>query len=276
MRPLYQFNIPDETEVIKRNRTITTYYALLYNQQPELFKWAGMASFASFHIGTKLKLWDWSKSGINNISFRDTKNKRIEDDFQIIRILNNKIFDEIGGLHLSFVQLNYDEFRSSLIHEKKHSLIVHAFDRLHYFRKRIRANNFSKSDIQHIWSANIDILWHEQSKVVQPYFDQLSSLFSRAMTLFASFDYNINHQKTDWKVASRFIFFMYFNGFNLIKNNGCVPSLVNLDHRWYWICNDLIKKWQKIESYDKRIMSEINFLSQLEDRKLTINHPDDY
>lgn len=75
-----------------------------------------MASFASFHIGEKLKLWNWNKSGIK--SFSETcqkKNQNIEDDFQIIRIINNRIFKEIGTLHLAFSQLDYSVFKDELI-----------------------------------------------------------------------------------------------------------------------------------------------------------------
>jgi len=89
----YSFNLPSEEQVIKRNRTITTYYAQLYENQPQLFKWAGMAAFASFHIGEKMKLWDWGKSGINSFTVTSRKNNlSIGDDFQVIRVINNRIF----------------------------------------------------------------------------------------------------------------------------------------------------------------------------------------
>lgn len=100
----YSFDLPPEEEVIKRNRTITTYYAQLYQKEPVLFKWAGMAAFASFHIGEKLQLWDWEDSGIKSFTFTCNKESRsLEDDFQIIRVLNNQIFKEIGFIHLALV-----------------------------------------------------------------------------------------------------------------------------------------------------------------------------
>jgi len=115
----YNFSLPPEDQVIKRNRTITTYYAQLYKQEPQLYKWAGMAAFASFHIGEKLQMWNWEDSG-------------------------------------------------------------------------------------------------------------------------------------------------------LIKENWSMPKVTNLQYRWYWIFNDLLKKWKIVEGNDNLIKSEINLLAKMEDRNLRI------
>jgi len=217
----YSFNLPPEVQVIKRNRTITTYYAQLYQNEPQLYKWAGIAAFASFHIGKKMQLWDWEKSGIK--SFAATckkKNRTLEDDFQVIRITNNKKILEIGWAHLSFCQMNFQLFKSLLLEQGKHQIIINAFEKLNKAREQLKLEGYSSTINKLIWEANTEILWHEQSEVVQPLFDKLSDFFSLAMTFFASFDYKINHHQTSWKIRSKFILFMLFKGFNLIKKNG--------------------------------------------------------
>ena len=91
--PSSLIKLPSKEQVLERNQTITSNYARIYESCPELFKWAAMASFASFHIGEKMKLWNWEASGIR--TFDDTclrKNRTIEDDFQVIRVLNNAIY----------------------------------------------------------------------------------------------------------------------------------------------------------------------------------------
>jgi hypothetical protein len=272
MNSIYSFNLPTEENVIARNRTITTYYAQLYKSEPALYKWAGMAAFASFHIGEKLKMWNWKKSGIKTISQTcRKKNRTLEDDFQVIRILNNKIFSEVGAAHLAFSQLDYELFHSQLIQTDKHPIIINAFEKLHHARLDIANGHLSEAIQDLIWEANTEILWHEQSQVVQPLFDKLSDLFSGAMTFVASFDYSINHRKTSWRLPSRFILFMMSGGFKLLRENHFVPSVTRLEHRWYWISKDLLKKWRKIERKAATIDAEIDFLSKLEQRNLRIS-----
>ncbi len=267
----YQFNLPPEESVIQRNRTITTYYAQLYQRAPHLYKWAGMAAFASFHIGEKLQLWDWQHTGIKTLSATCKKqNLTIEDDFQIIRIINNQIFAEIGGDHLGFRQMEFPQFKKQLVDRNRHPIIIAAFEKLHEANLQLESKGYTPTVQELIWEANTDILWHEQSEVVQPLFNKLSDLFSGAMTLFASFDYKINHHPTTWKAPSRFVLFMLFQGFHILKQEWQLPRVTKLQHRWHWILNDLLKKWKVVEANSTLIATEIDLLSKLEERNLIL------
>ncbi len=269
--PKYSFDLPPEENVIKRNRTITTYYAQLYQKEPQLYKWAGMAAFASYHVGEKMKMWNWDGSGIKPLSVTcNKKNRSLEDDFQIIRIINNKIFLEIGRLHLVFSQLDFPSFRSLLIREHKHDLIIRAFEELNEARVQLRRDGYSEAVNELVWKANTDLLWHEQSEVVQPLFDRLSDLFSQAMTLFATLDYKTNHQPTSRDTRSVFILYMLFNGLSSIRRKWLVPKVTNLEHRWCWISNSLLKKWRIVESDQDKVVKEMGFLTRMEDRNLVL------
>ncbi len=230
-----------------------------------------MAAFASFHIGEKLQLWDWESSGVKPFDkISKTSKKSIEFDFQIIRILNNKIFHEIGFDHLSFSQMEFSSFKALLQEKKKHNMIIDAFEKLNNIRNLLKSGQ-NPNKFQHIiWEANIKILWHEQSQVVQPLFDRLTTVFSGAMTLYASFDYKINHHQTKWYSKSKFLFFMLFKGFHLVKKNYFIPDVTNIKHRWFWIYNDIVKKWKKVEANKDYINTEINSLAKLEKRLLSI------
>ncbi|MDC7998662.1 DUF2515 family protein [Gilvibacter sediminis] len=267
-KPLYQFKLPPEEDVIRRNRTITAYYAKMYRSEPKLYKWAGMAAFASFHIGEKLKLWNWHKSGIKTFSETcQKKNRNIEDDFQIIRIINNRIFMEIGSLHLAFSQLDYSLFKEQLIESKKHKIIIEAFEKL----QKVKKDNYAKKSEELVWEANVEILYHEQSLVVQPMFNKLTSTFSSAMSLIASFDYTVNHKKTNWKLNSRFISFMLTKGFWVTKKQGYLPNVTNFKQRWFWITEDLLKKWQQIENKTNSVDEEIDYLLSFDNRAFIMN-----
>lgn len=166
--------------------------------------------------------------------------------------------------------MDFQIFRSLLIEKGKHQIIICAFYKLNDAREQLKIEGPSSAINEMIWKANSELLWYEQSEVVQPLFDKLSGLFSSIMTFFASFDYKINHHQTVWKTRSRFILFMLINGFSLIKNNRFIPEVTNLEQRWFWISNDLLKKWKIVESDRKLVASEIQLLSQFEDRKLVI------
>lgn len=219
-----------------------------------------MAAFASFHIGEKLKLWNWKKTGIK--TFTDTcqkKNRSIEDDFQVVRIINNRIFSEIGTLHLAFSQSNYDTFNRRLLQDNRHDIIIGAFSKLNSARKETSSETIEEL----IWEANTEILYHEQSLVVQPMFDKLSTTFSSAMSLIATFDYGVNHKETNWEHASRFISFMLRKGASVTRKYGYVPDVTNFEHRWFWITEDLMKKWRRVEMNILSVNEEIEYLSEL-------------
>ena len=46
--------LPDYEMVLIRNKTISANYAALYQRAPKLYKWAGMAAFASYQVGMVL------------------------------------------------------------------------------------------------------------------------------------------------------------------------------------------------------------------------------
>lgn len=227
-----------------------------------------MAAFASFHIGERLRLWRWQADEVSNFSLaEEEKSESLEDDFQIIRSINNKIFADLGWVHRAFNQAAYESFQSMLAKEKRHQLIINAFAKLHQAREGLKTEGPSHAVNDLIWQANSEILWHEQSRVVQPAFDKLSEFFQSAMTLFASFDYNINHRQTNWQTRSKFILFMLLRGLWFIRKDGFIPDVAKLHHRWYWITHDLLKKWRKAETKKRKrklIHKEIKFLAGLE------------
>jgi len=165
-----------------------------------------------------------------------------------LRIVNNTIFDDIGWVHLAFCKMDFSDFKSLLSQEVHYQKMLPAFEKLNDIKEMMKQGDHINLNQNLIWEANSDILWHEQAAVVQPLFDQLSSFFSRAMTFCASFDYKINQNTTNWKTHSRFILFMLFNGFDMVKKTWLIPEVTNLQHRWFWIENDLLEKWKIAEA----------------------------
>ena len=101
-------------------------------------------------------------------------------------------------------------------------------------------------------------------------FNKLTTTFASAMSFIASFDYTINHKKTNWKLTSRFISFMLLKGFSVTKKYGYFPVVTNFKQRWFWITEDLLNKWQQIEKNTTSVNEEIDYLSSLENRILNL------
>lgn len=256
--------LPLRDDVLERNKAITSEYSKMYRLNPKIYKWAGMAAFASFHMGEQMHTQDWKSSDIMNLE--ELCNKGInsqQENFQLIRIINNKIFNDIGWVHIAYCDERFEEFESMLSQEGNYDTILGAFQKLNRGRKLLDDRKYEKLGERLVWEANCDILWHEQADVVQPLFDQLSKVFSLGMTFCASFDYQINNTKTDWKTHSSFIFYMLFHGFDKVWKNGFVPDVTNLEHRWHWIDNKLLEIWKDTEGNKNGIMDKMEKLVRI-------------
>ena len=253
--------LPPSKNVIERNKAITGQYARMYERAPEIFKWAGMAAFASYHIGMSLIPFKWVDIGIVELpQALEQKEKGFRNDIQLIRLLNNHIFNDIGWVHLAYLDGGIDLLRSLFTDHPHYGAILSSFEKIERGRALIKTNEAAAEQL--IWEANSEILWHEQSAVVQPVFNKLGPAFARAMSFCATFDYKVSHIKTDWRTHSSFILFMLYNGFSKVRKTGFMPIVTNLDHRWHWIENRLLEIWKKTDKTDPQLTDK---LKQLED-----------
>ena len=257
-------DLPSTDQVIARNKAISATYAKIYQSAPHLFKWAGMAAFASYHIGMSLIPFKWTNLEIIDLPTAiERQNNGFKNDIQLIRLLNNKIFDDIAWIHVAYAQEGLANLKKILAGNKHYQPILSAFEQIHEGEQMLKIIGQEAAGAQLIWKANAQILWHEQAAVVQPIFNKLGDAFARAMTLCASFDYKISHTRTDWRTHSSFIIYMLFYGFPLVKTTGFMPIVTNLEHRWHWIENRLLNIWQETDRHDPNLMQKIEKLTTL-------------
>ena len=257
-------DLPSTEQVIVRNKAISATYAKIYQGAPHLFKWAGMAAFASYHIGLSLIPFKWANLEIIDLStaIRE-QNNGFKNDIQLIRLLNNRIFNDIGWIHVAYAQEGLANLRKILSGNEHYQPILTAFEQIHEGEKMLKDIDKKEKGEQLIWEANAQILWHEQAAVVQPVFNKLGDAFARAMSICASFDYKISHTRTDWRTHSSFIMYMLFNGFPLVRTTGFMPIVTNLEHRWHWIENRLLNIWKDTDKHDPKLVQKIEKLTTL-------------
>lgn len=245
----YEGLLPAETEVIARNKAITSQYARLYHLNPVQFKWAGMAAFASHHVG--LGLIPFEIKAVELMDIKTSCSERgLKNDLNLIRHLNNRIFDDIAWVHFAYLEGGIKLLKKLLSDDPHYREMLPAFVLMD-----------AEPDEHHsIWEANKQLLYHEQARVVQPVFERLGGAFRKIITFCASLDFSANHSKTNWKYHSSFVAYMWKNRFDLIWSEKSLPSLVILEQRWPWLEERILPRWRQVEKEDRSLDAKMREL----------------
>ena len=236
---LLEAKLPPESDVINRNKSISRIYAELYLQHPHIFKWAGMAAFASNHIG--IGLIPYHLKGFELLDLSNSCHKKgLRYDFNLLRHINNRIYDDIAWTHQAYLDGGIALLQQLMKDDEHYKTMLDAWIALD-----MAANNeVDLANQNHqIWLANAQLLRHEQEVIVQPMFDKFGALFKKLLTLCASLDFSPNHFKTDIKYHSSFLWYTYSKQFGLLRRSYFIPDLTLFDQRWTWLENRVVGNW---------------------------------
>lgn len=253
----YMNGLPSEKDAVARNHAITASYAELYLQRPDLFKWAGMAAFASHHVGIAMLPYKIKSIEIKNLAAA-THHRSLFSDLNLIRHLNTMIYNDIAWVHEAYLTLGLDGLRTLVKDSPHYQEIVNGFAMM----DAVSANQNTERDAV-IWNANTILLKHEQLAVVQPVFDNLGAVFQSILTFCASLDFNPSHLKTDWKLHSSFMLYMYLGTPSTLFKTASLPNLTIFKQRWKWLENRVVKNWRKREKSDHELMQKFDYLRKL-------------
>ena len=93
-----------ESCVFKRNQSITEQYAKAYLRHSALFKWAGMAAFASHHIRLALRPFALSRGGGGSLPDKSTGLRNVS----FLKATNDAIYEDIYWAHLATMEVPLD------------------------------------------------------------------------------------------------------------------------------------------------------------------------
>jgi len=248
--------LPPESEVIPRNHAITSIYAKLYWSDRALFKWAGMAAFASHHVS--FGLLPFLAKPVKLLDIKTSCSTRgLTNDLNLIRHLNNRIFDDIAWAHFAYQQHGIELLRELMTGHIHYDNMLEAFELLETGRQ-----DGNEGEPQ-IWAANTQLLRHEQEWVVQPVFNRLGAVFQNVLTFCASLDFNPSHAKTDWRYHSSFIAYMCLYGKQLMMETKSFPNLTILQQRWVWLETKIIENWKRNERTDEQLPEKFERMMNL-------------
>lgn len=253
--------LSDEQNVIQRNADITSQYAQIYQSNPSLYKWAGMAAFASHHVGLSLLPFKLGKIKTVDLQTACQTSKGLLNDLNLVRHLNNRIFDDIAWVHLAYQSIGHEALQTILNGDPHYLGVANAFGKIEQGRQLLAddSSQMKKANAL-IWEGNNDILFHEQSITVQPVFNNFGAVFKNVLRFCATLDYSASHTKTDWRTHSSFIRHMIFGSTSLLFKSKSLPDLTNLAHRWDWIQKKLLKYWILNESIDEKLDEKIDYM----------------
>lgn len=239
--------LPEEPRVIERNAAITATYAELYLRRRDLFKWAGMAAFASYQVGTALK-----PLGLGILA------APLRNDLELVRATNNAVYADIAWAHVAYEQRGIEELRRCLGSSEDYALLLEGFE---YIDSGARSHSNGGEDI---WRGNEALLKHEQERTVQPRFDRFGELFEVALTYFTMLDFDADAERLDLETLSAFSPYMFRHGLESLMDGFSLPNVANFRQRWFWITNSLLPEWKRIDAGDPELVQKMTrFVSRL-------------
>ena len=245
--------LPARALVNDRNKAITTRYAKLYLDSQPLFKWAGLAVFASDKVGEALlpyELVDGEKPRRKDPTDGLPLAPEVADELDMLRNTNNNIYEDIAWAHFAYTspEGGLSAVIAGLEDLPCHQGMLDGFQKIEEGRRLLdRCPERRKEATNLIWHGNSMLLQHEQTEIVQKAFAPLAPtpefLLSQATALaFAPQKFNIFT-----RYQTHFATFMYTHGLPILLRTRSWPHIQRLDQRWFWITKSALKLWRSVD-----------------------------
>lgn len=267
--------LPPRTTYVARNRAITALYARWYLQEPWLFQWAGMASFASDQVGVALVLVEMLNSphgalaeqissaqakGLLELGFElygrvlgmalsipmalhdAATHQLLLDDLELIKQGNDAIFNDIGWAHLAYSTGGLKAVAAN-VRESEQGDLLDGFRMLDEGAHQLSGASGEadyRAGAELIRKGSVAMLRHEQMNVLPTYFDQMSDLGKIFASVGAWLDFEgatgLNGQP--W-------FGGHYGALAIVSGSRSVTNPVD---RWEWIERDVLPKWARVSA----------------------------
>lgn len=264
--------LPSHEEIIQRNRAITSHYARLYVEHHDIFKWAGMAAFASGQIGVALAfvemmltpgrmmekeafleqddlfggIGDFFTGALRTVfslpfSVYDFAARNLLlNDLEEIRRGNNAIYEDIAWAHHAYLEGGLEEIGEN-ISDSEREFLFSGFRMIDKGRVLLESDGDSEEAKVLIRNGNIKLLRHEQINTLGPVFDAISPQ-GRVVVSFGS---ELNFGEAAPSGCSPRASFA--DHFGYIETLTGTRSVTNAEHRWQWIEENVLPAWYAVD-----------------------------
>ncbi|MCW8820173.1 MAG: hypothetical protein OQK61_07690 [Ignavibacteriaceae bacterium] len=264
--------LPPCKEVVQRNRAITAQYAQLYLEYHELFKWAGMAAFASSQVGVALAFVELMQTpgrmmetehhekpvdmvqGIGDFlagaarsvfslpfMLYDVAAKNILlNDLEEIRKGNNAIYKDIAWAHIAYAKGGLAEIEGN-ISDNEREFLLSGFRQIDEGAALMKTGEDHQKASALIREGNSRLLRHEQVNTLGPVFQAISPQGH----IVVSFGSELNFgEAASPGHCSRASFADHFGYFEVLS--GC-RDVTDTQHRWQWIEENVLPVWYAVD-----------------------------
>lgn len=264
--------LPPREEVVQRNRAITAHYARLYLDHHDIFKWAGMAAFASSQVGVALAFVEMMQApgrimgsdgreeqgdilqGIGTFfadsartlfslpfSVFDFAAKNILlNDLEEIRAGNNSIYNDIAWAHMAYLEGGLDEIEGNIAGNER-ELLLSGF-RLIDEGAALRKSGKNTAEAEAlVRDGNIRLLRHEQVNTLGPVFDTISPQGHIVVSFGSELNFGEAAPPGHCSRAS------FADHFGYIETLSGSRDVTNAEHRWQWIEENVLPAWYAVD-----------------------------
>lgn len=257
-------HLPPPEQLVARNRAITAAYASWYLRQPWLFRWAGLAAFASAQVGIGVALAEQLMApqrmigngaaqpanaatldllgelvgrGVSLALLAPTllhaaATGQLLEDLLVMKQANDAIFNDTGWAHLAYIHGGLAELERCVAESDR--AILESFRLLDEGAQHM----CEPATFTHGWElvnqAAITLLRHEQMTILPPYMARLSDLGRLIASLGTWMDFT-----GGGPVGGP----SFPNFFGLPAVLSGARSIANTTDRWTWIERDLLPAW---------------------------------
>lgn len=269
--------LPNQSVYVARNRAITSFYARWYLQEPWLFKWAGMAAFASDQVGVAIALAEMllAPHGVAIDDAAQARAKNVLDfglavygqainlamyipitlhdaatrqlllkDLELVKQGNDAIFNDIGWAHLAYATCGLREIEAN-VQENQKDYFLNGFRMIDEGAQRLSKDEDPRIGMDLISQGNILLLRHEQLNILPTYFDQMSDQGKIIASIGAWLDF-----EGSAALRGQPWFSGHYGTMAIMTGR---KSVTNPSDRWEWIEQDVLPKWSKVNAtYSER------------------------
>lgn len=266
---LLEQQLVDRPSRMARNQAITLCCANWYLQEPWLFKWAGLAAFASAQVGTALAVADLAEAphglmrptdapvkdgelfslgvavygqGLNLLlsipmALHDAATRQLQlHDLELVRQANDAIFNDIGWAHLAYMTHGIRALGEATEADDQPTLLA-AFRLLDKGAYLMRDPEEYQAGARLIKQAALDMLYHEQMTILPPFLERMSS-FGQMLASFGSWlDF-------EGRLGSQASFGGYFGPLAVLLGS---RSISKTEDRWAWIEGNVLDIWAELD-----------------------------
>ncbi len=224
---------------LERNKLINKAYAEMYLSNPAIFKWAGMAAFASQSAGKKMaqiqlgyfaELTAQIVRPVLGLPLTLAA-KNCEYLFGMVALGNKAIYEDLYWQHLAYREGGIEELEAIYREGDLPVGILTAWQQI---------DTGAKTDNQElIWAGNTSLLMHEQKYIIQPvlYAGKLNLALWKLISLVHS--------------LSGLLLTSPVPG-GALDFRDAVPggNLANFADRWQWCIETILPVWRKLQTND--------------------------